>query len=201
LKTLVTAGRRDCLRLLVLAPHRDCRRLLRLLSPELFRRGLYGAWSFPQAVPLAVLSAPFTEEELKACARSLRALNPAGKEGGRIRAGAMAKASLRREGGGEEAGFWIAGPSLNLAVPEPFPAGEEKVLRRVAPPVLGAALIREDEGVPDMPAPPLSFRAAALANMTLRPLDDSGYSFCWRLGKPAWLPRIPKTSRGARGDR
>jgi hypothetical protein len=189
----------DPLRLLALVPHRDCRRLVRLLSPELFRRGFYGAWSFPQVVPLAVLSAPFTEGELKACARSLRALNPAEKEGGRIRLGAMAKASLRGEG--EKAGFRIAGPSLDLAVPEPFPAGEEKVLRRVVPPVLGAVLIREDEGVPDMPAPPLSFRAAALVNMICRPLDDSGYSFRWRLGKPAWLPRIKKTARGGAGDR
>jgi hypothetical protein len=152
-------------------------------------------------VPLAVLSAPFTEGELKACARSLRALNIEGKEGGMIRAGDMAKASLRREGDGEDDGLRIAGPSLDLAVPEPFPVGEEKVLRRIVPSVLGAALIREDGGVPDMPVPSLSFRAAALANMIYRPLDDSGYSFRWCLGKPAWLPRIPKTVRSGMGGR
>jgi hypothetical protein len=182
------------LRLLALAPHRDCRRIVRLLSPELFRRGFYGAWSFPQVVPLAVLSAPLTEGELKACARNLRALNR-----GSIRAGAMAKAPLRREGGGGP--FWIAGPSLDLAVPEPFPAGEEKVLRRVVPPILGAALLREDEGVPDMPVPPLSFRAAALVNMTYRIPDGPGRSFRWCLGKPAWLPRMPKAAPGGSEDR
>jgi hypothetical protein len=176
----------------VLAPHRDCRRLLRLLAPELFRLGFCGAWSFPQVVPLAVLSAPLTEGELKACARSLRALNL--EDAGRIRAGAMVKALLRREEAGGP--LWITGPSLNLAVPEPLSAGEEKVLRRLSPVLLGAALIREEEGVPDMPVSPLSFRAAALANMACRPLDGSGYSFRWRMGKPAWLPRMPKTVRG-----
>jgi hypothetical protein len=203
LKTRADAGRRDCLRLLVLAPHRDCRRIIRLLSPELFRRGFYGAWSFPQVVPLAVLSAPLTEGELKTCARSLRALNLGEK--GRIGTGDMAAAVLR--GGaanGAEAGpgeLRLAGPSLDLAVPEPFPAGENKVLRRISPVLLGAALIREDDSVPDIRIPPLSFRAAALANMIYRPLDGSGCSFRWRLGKPAWLPRIKKAARGGTEDR
>jgi hypothetical protein len=147
--------------------------------------------------PLAVLSKPFTEDELKQAARSLRALNLEKKEG-RIETGGMAAAVLREDGwtggAGEGPGVRIAGPALDLAVPEAFPAGEDKILRRV-PPVLGAALILEGEGVPDMPVR-LSFRAAALANMICRPLDGSGYSFRWRIGKPAWLPRIKKTPGG-----
>jgi hypothetical protein len=112
-----------------------------------------------------------------------------------IRAGGMGAAVLRRKDAGNGGGeLRVAGPSLDLAVPDPFPAGEEKVLRRVSPLILGAALIREEDGVPDIPAPPLSFRAAALAGMIYRPLDDPGCSFRWRIGKPAWLPRIRKTA-------
>jgi hypothetical protein len=153
-------------------------------------------------VPLAILSAPFTEEERRECARSLRALNLGGKEGGGIRAGNMAEALLRREGGaGNTGGEWrIAGPSLDLAVPEPFPAGEGKVLYRVSPPILGAALILENDGVPDIQIPPLSFRAAAVVNMIYaetaadaRFPGSPGRFFFWRMGKPAWLPRTGRT--------
>ena len=202
MRTHAAAGRQDCLRLLVLIPHRDSRKILRLLSPEFFRRGFYGAWSFPQAVPLAVLSEPFTEEELKECARKLRVLNTAKREEGRIGTGDMTTAVLPRQGGAGKSGedLLIAGPSLDLAVPELFSAGEDKVLYRVSPVIFGAVLIRKDDGIPDIRIPPFFFRAAALANMIYRPLDDSGCSFRWRIGKPAWLPRIKKTAPGGRGD-
>jgi hypothetical protein len=173
--------------LLILAPHRDSRRLIRLRSAELFRAGFFGAWSFPQVVPLAVLSAPFAEDELKALARSLRALN---LERG-IRTGDMGAAPLPL-GPGE---WRLAGPSLDLALPEPFPLGEDKVRRRISPLLFGAALIRNGEKVPEIDIPPLSFRAAAVANMIYRPLDASGYSFYWRMGKPAWLPPPRKAPR------
>ena len=203
MKTHAAAGRQDCLRLLVLTPHRDSRRIVRLLSPELFRRGFYGAWSFPQAVPMAILSEPFTEEELKECARNLRVLNTEKREEGRIGTGDMTTAVLPRQGGAGNTGedLLIAGPSLDLAVPEVFPAGEDKVLRRISPVIFGAVLIRKDDGIPDIRIPSFFFRAAALANMIYRPLDDSGYSFRWRIGKPTWLPRIKKTGRGGTEDR
>jgi hypothetical protein len=150
--------------------------------------------------PLAVLSAPFTADELKQCARSLRTLNLEEKAEGRIGTGDMTAAVLRTDGREEgQRGLRIAGPALELAVPAAFPAGEDKVLRRIYPVLLGAALIREDEGIPDIRIPPFSFRAAALANMVYRPLDSPDYSFCWRIGKPAWLPRIKKTARGKTG--
>jgi hypothetical protein len=40
------------------------------------------------------------------------------------------------------------------------------------------------------PMPPVSFRAAMIANMTLTPLGcgETAYSFAWQIGEPVWLP-------------
>jgi len=38
--------------------------------------------------------------------------------------------------------------------------------------------------------PALSFRAAAVANLAIRPLagGEAGFSFEWKIGPPEWLP-------------
>jgi len=65
-------------------------------------------------------------------------------------------------------------------------------MRRVSPAVLGAAILRgpPPEGLP--PPPEVSFRAAALAEMILRPIrrpgESGGLSFEWEIGEPRWLP-------------
>jgi len=59
-------------RLLLLIPHRDCLGVLRDYRRRLFAWGLPGAWSFPEALPLACLSRALTGAELRALARRLR---------------------------------------------------------------------------------------------------------------------------------
>jgi hypothetical protein len=56
--------------------------------------------------------------------------------------------------------------------------------------VLGGALMKTGKAAPELPPPPpVSFRAAAMANMSYRPLGGGEYSFEWTTGRPAWLPR------------
>ena len=180
------------LRFLVIVPHRDARLPLRSWSGSLFAAGLNGAWSFPWAAPLAVLSHPFSAEELKHCARALRELTFSEGRDGKIKTGPVSRAAFP---GGNTAVF---GPVLDIAVPDSiFPVGAAgKILHRFSPPVLAAALVRPPETAVTTPAvPALSFRAEALANMVYRPLfagdsvlSNGGYSFEWKIGKLCWLP-------------
>ncbi|MCL2608720.1 MAG: hypothetical protein FWD94_02300, partial [Treponema sp.] len=68
--------------------------------------------------------------------------------------------------------------------------------RRIAPTVLAAALTYDGQ-IPKSPVPPeLSFRAAALAQLTLHSLPPGshpkagfhGHSLRWELGRLFWLP-------------
>jgi hypothetical protein len=66
--------------------------------------------------------------------------------------------------------------------------------------VLCAALLGQDEqffteaALPE--APSLCFRAAALANLVLRPLTQDGYSFEWKIGVPRWLASYKPPKKG-----
>jgi len=184
------------LRLLVLVPHRDIRGTLRAWSASLFTRGLCGAWSFPRVMPLAELNRPLSDTELKNRAFMLRqTLN---LSGGRFTTGPAAVAALSEN-------VFVFGPTVNVALPDVFFEFEDNaVIRRVSPLVTGAALcdaaLRGTVALPDVdcPAPRLSFRAAALANMTFRPMpshrplpspNQDAFSFEWEIGKSYWLPR------------
>jgi hypothetical protein len=186
----------EALKLLVLVPHRDARRPLRVFSNALFAAGFPGAWSFPWIAPLAILSRPFNEEELKLCAHALREQSLAGGRDGKIKSGPIALSAFPN--GGLIEATAIFGPALDLAVPDSiFPAQTAgKILHRFSPFVLGAALVWPPEASPYL-APAFSFRAAALANMSYRPFfagdgdpPDAGYSFEWKIGKLSWLPSV-----------
>jgi hypothetical protein len=186
--------------LAVLIPHRDCRRLLYLRSAELFAGGLWGAWSFPQAAPLALLSAPLGAEELAELARNLRRRSLEHGRRGMIVAGPERVLLLETPKGFPP--LRIYGPALELRVePEDFGPAAEKT--RTLPPLLGCALLGDSEGPPEdrgpekqgpeaggTEGPELKFRAAAVANMLYRPLPAGapGYSFSWKIGKLHWLP-------------
>jgi hypothetical protein len=183
------------LRLVVLVPHRDSSRFLEARRSSLFAAGLLGAWSFPIAAPLARLSRPLTAGELKALAAYLREASLAGGRDGRIAAGEAAEVQCP---GGTEGPLRFWGPSLNLPVPAwedicaPAPASDP-VYRPFPAAVLCAALTPGGlSPSPPLPAlPAFSFRAAAAANMAIRPLAQgaAGYSFRWRIGPLFWLPK------------
>jgi hypothetical protein len=186
--------------LAVLVPHRDSRGILRERSAELFARGLWGAWSFPQAAPLALLRAPLGGAELGELARKLRELSLAGNRDGTLRTGAAAVLPLA----GLPAGAVLYGPRLDIRLdPRDF-AGSGKTVEKIvelfpAPLVACAVLGPED---PRDPFPPGrawggDFRAAAVANLSYRPIAAGGYSYAWRIGELHWLPR----PRGGAGKR
>jgi hypothetical protein len=174
-------------RFVVLVPHRDSRRLVEACRPALFAAGLHGAWSFPAAAPLARLSRPLTPPELKALAASLRRAALDNGRAGKITAGESAEEECPRftddAGNAPPLRFW--GPALDLPVPggpAGLPMGRAILCAALIPGGLPAAL-------PALPA--FSFRAAAVANLTVKPLPQGAalYSFRWRIGRLYWLPR------------
>jgi hypothetical protein len=176
----------DSLQLLVLVPHRDVRRPLRAFSASLFSDGLPGAWSFPWVVPVAALNRPLSDAQLKNRALLLR--SAAGLSGGKFTTGQPAVAALSDN-------VFVFGPTVNIELPDSFFAFEDNAVSgRVSPYVIGAALCQSHS--PPLSGPPvISFRAAALANMSFRPLlSDSvtrnDFSFEWEIGKLYWLPRV-----------
>jgi len=173
------------LQLLALVPHRDVRRLLRVWSASLFSAGMAGAWSFPWVMPIAALNRPLSGVELKSHALILR--QTINLSGGKFTTGPLAAAALSDN--------FVFGPSVDIILSDSFFAFEDAVIRRISPPVIGAALCQADSSpVVNCPAPCLSFHAAALANMCFRPLPSergayNDFSFEWEIGKLHWLPK------------
>jgi hypothetical protein len=142
-------------------------------------------------MPVAALNRPLSGPELKSRALMLR--RETGLSGGKFTTGPSAVAALSDN-------VSVFGPSVNIALPDSFFAFEDgAVTRRISPLVTGAALCRSG-ALPDINCPASSlafraanFRAAALANMTFRPLPSldnarDGFSFEWEIGKLHWLP-------------
>jgi hypothetical protein len=177
----------DCLQLLALVPHRDARRLLRDWSVSLFSAGLPGAWSFPWVMPIAALNRPLSNAELKSRVLTLR--QTIEHSGGKIITGPSSVTAISDN-------VSVFGPTVNIALSESFfDFDDNAVIQRVLPLVIGAALC-EDGYAPNVncPAPNLSFRAAALANMVFRSLPSrngecNDFSFEWEIGKLCWLPK------------
>ncbi|MDR2072458.1 MAG: hypothetical protein LBP60_03375 [Spirochaetaceae bacterium] len=181
---------------IILVPHRDCIPPLREYRRSLFAAGLAGAYSFPLAAPLALLSRPLSPSGLREAAAGLRRALGSDK---------ITLSSPEQTGtyGCRGAGrFRFFGPGLDLpsgvfpAVPAPW---EKPPL---APALLGPGdteLIRALAEAGTLPAPPeLSFRAAALANLRIFPAGcgEEPYSFRWETERLYWLPRPKKPGGG-----
>ena len=200
MKTHLRGRRSQSLRLLVLVPHRDTRLLLRGWSASLFKTGFCGAYSFPWAAPLAILSGPLNTEELKHCARVLREASM-GVNGGKISAGEVTSAAFPADSFSDifgENGV-LFGPCLNLELPPgAFSASAaKKIAGFFSPLVIGACLGQPAVCGGALPPPPqISFRAAALANMSYRSLHmkkdcpPACDSHEWKIGKLCWLPKV-----------
>jgi len=178
---------------LVLVPHRDIRLILRNYSAALFKAGFDGAFYFPWVAPLAALSRPFNEDELKHAARVLRDITVEGK----IHAAQAVVADFPTNGNGAV----IFGPCLNLTIQSETLGASTKINSVFSPPVIGACLLPADGGEnANIPAPPeLSFRAASVANMYWRPLrnhagaqPDGVIGYKWKIGKLCWLAAMKK---------
>jgi hypothetical protein len=180
-------------RLLALVPHRDARLPLRKWSASLFAAGMPGAWSLPWVAPLALLKRPLSTDELKSLARALRChIN---ENGGKLTATTPALSALSTGASGKEEKI-IFGPSLPIDFPADFFATTaEAISRHITPLIIGAALLSGEEKAAfhsssfiTLPTPPpISFRAAALANMVYYEEDGN---FCeWKIGPLCWMPR------------
>jgi hypothetical protein len=183
-------------RFIILIPHRDALLGHDNYRQSLFAAGFSGAYSFPSAAPLAEVSRPFSPDELKELARNIRKSTE--KKDGRISGSAsvfVSRKDVFTSIGFKSLSFF--GPALDLDIGEyHFPlSAKEKLIRVFSPFILCAALVEagfniEGKNMPIEPA--LSFRAAALANMAIRPLveGEACFSFEWRIRPPVWLPHF-----------
>jgi hypothetical protein len=178
-------------RFAVLVPHRDCLKALRDYRRSLFAAGFPGAYSFPPVVPLALVSRPCTPGELRNLSASLRKISLSGDADGTFHTGEGTAAEC-------PGGPVLWGPALDIRLSSlPFPPPDALNFRFPAP-VLAAAIIgprtgtavTDDAPAAPPPVPRLSFRAAAVSNMILKPLPGGEYSFIWEIEKLYWLPSI-----------
>jgi hypothetical protein len=188
-----------------LIPHRDSRRILRAYSGELFLRGFAGAWSFPWAAPLALLRRPLEGAELSFLAQSLREKSLAAPGQGKFAAGTPLRFPLPEfppfSGGKGDpspgAFLWGPGIGLKLRAEDFGPSGALALSRILRGPPLACAVLGAEEPLPP-PPPGFSFAAAAVANMSYRPLGsgEGAYSFAWEIGELRWLPPLRRKKPG-----
>jgi len=187
------------IRFIILIPGRDTEKLLDEYRAELFARGFHGAYSFPPAAPLAEVSRPFSRDELKELATSIRKHTMAHD-------GKITSAESCTSGGFGKLSFF--GLRLDLFADHTVieellsEMAKGKISQTFFPTVLCAALTDSAEEDPHAEkCPTLSFRAAAIANITIRSLSDSTgealpFSFEWETGPLVWLPAYKKADAG-----
>ena len=180
-------------RFVILVPHRDIQGLLEKMGKELFSLGLLGAHSFPRAAPLLRVSKALSREELKDFARNIRELTK--KNDGKITSAQHTYVNFT-------GALSFYGPQTDLYFDESiFPESlKGKILDLLSPPILCTAITGrksapkapgESPGAAPMTAfSALSFRAGALANLSIRALasGEAGYSYEWKMGPLHWLP-------------
>jgi hypothetical protein len=138
-----------------------------------------------------------TAPELKAQAAFLVEAALTGGRDGRITAGEPADIPCPDVDGESAAALRFWGPVLDLPVREPLGTEYSPFPQVVLCAALTPGGLPPDLSLPALPT--FSFRAAAMANMTLRPLaaGADGYSFQWKIGPLFWLPKrrgTPKSS-------
>jgi hypothetical protein len=178
-----------CFYFAVLVPHRDCLPVLETYRRSLFAAGLPGAFAFPAAAPLALLSRPLADQELKDAAANMRSM--LGKRKLQPDLPVTLAVSPAAESTAPGCSLRFFGLSLELP-PLSLPQDALSAIWRktlLAPVVLGGT-----EELTAKAIPKISFRAAALANLTLWPAEcgEPGYSFTWEIGPLFWLPNHRK---------
>jgi len=184
-------------RFISLIPSRDTEKFIEEYQTALFAKGFHGAYSFPPVAPLAEVLHPFSRDDLKKIAVNIRKLTM-------VHDGKITSAESCTNAGFEKLSFF--GPHLDLTVSviEEIlcETAKGKIARTFSPIVLCAALTDSTEANPLADkCPALSFRAAALANITIRYLNGGigkalPYSFEWETGPLVWLPAYKKSGKG-----
>ena len=188
-------------RFIILVPHRDALKGAEDYKRRLFAAGFPGAYSFPLAASLASVSKPFSHDELKALAKTIRALTS--KTDGKISGGGTVLRNIATEQTAEYlTAKYFLGVPLDIFMEENlFPeSAKEKIISVVSPPLLCTAVLdckeyeeKKAGRASDawQQAPEISFRSAFVANLAVRPLPsgDARYSFEWRMGTEVWLAK------------
>ena len=185
--------REALVRFLGLIPHRDCNRLLEDYRRSLFAAGVEGAYSLPVFAPMAVVSRPFSKDELKIFALHLRRLSL--PNGGKIASAGVSRIEWPPLQPMDEYNRFVSACPSFYGLDLDLPLSELKcenpgIVCRFQRAALVCALPgRDDSDLP--PAPQIRFGAAMLANFSVRLLNDGAYpySFEWKITDYAWLPK------------
>ncbi|MDR1256809.1 MAG: hypothetical protein LBJ86_03605 [Spirochaetaceae bacterium] len=169
-------------RFVALVPHVSARAAFDSYRRELAAgdgRDAAAVFSFPSVAPIALVKAPASKAALKALAALLRRQSY-GKGGGKISAGGEVVTARLPDGN------TIAGVPLSLQMPS-LPDGIDALA--AFPRLILALGIFSRAPTPAPVCPIFKFSAAAVANMTLRPLPYE-YSYSWTIGEAQWLPSL-----------
>ena len=169
----INENRKKKYHFLILVPHKEVQRQIEEYRQGLFSKGFKGAHSFPLCAPLAGISRLFSLVELKELAMNIREQSM--ESDGKILSGENVLANCPA--------FTFFGPGLNLNIKK-----TNKLLYTLSPPLLCAALVKEGIEYKAEKAKDMSFRAASVANLTISPLDETGFSYKWEISRPVWLP-------------
>ena len=187
METLKDNSCKKHLNFLVLLPHVDSQKLIHDHRQELFCNGFLGAYSFPIAAPLAILSRPLKIEEIKKISAETRKLTL--KNEGKITTSSLSLARCPDIEHFSRLSFY--GPLFDIPFQEILMPINDKIFFLFPEPVICSALYKGDELPPTSLLKPFSFRAARIAILAIRPLKSGlkSYSFEWQLNRAVWLPK------------
>jgi hypothetical protein len=171
-------------RFIVFVPHANVCAEFNKYRRTLFAGGCGEAYSFPAAVPVALVKEPASISELKSMAALFRQRSYKNSAGGKMQTELLSSICLPD-------GKIIAGPCLSIDAP---PVPESIALIESFPKLLlGAGIFSVPPVLPQLD-PALKFSAAALANMTFQALGYEA-SYSWTIGELRWLPPVNKRTR------
>jgi hypothetical protein len=168
--------------IVVLVPHRDIAPNLRNMSRNLFGAAFYGAYSFPNVIPLFTTEQPETKSNLKIIAQKIREGSLLLSERGKFESTTLSYIEFPFYA----QNLFLYGIEFQNPIPQVDNANH--TFNKM---ILNAALCTHNdiENLQKITHEKITFRAAALANMTYTHLEigDNNYSFKWEIGELVWL--------------
>jgi hypothetical protein len=182
-------------RLVAFFPHDDFLRPIHAYRSRLLASGYTGAFSFPACIPLGSAKEALTRDQLISLAAYMR--HHAESTSGYFNLSSPGPAKRLKE-----LDFFYTPMQLNPIQLNPTlhqvpseisfdPFGSSDFILCLTDPS-----DPPDQGEPDLEDLdfPLRFRTGFVANLVVWPADqgETGLSFCWERGNPAWLPSPPR---------